>query len=187
MKENNLKIGLLGGTFNPPHEGHLFISHDALKRLELDYVWWIITPHNPLKVQKPPSVAIRKEWCKKLIDTPKIKALDVEKDSKTNRTLELLKFMIPKYGNNQYIWIMGLDNLLSFDQWDNWQDVLKTVKIAVYKRPGFEYDINNQELLAYQKPESEFLGSTEPCWSFFNIDTPEISSTIMRKRNERTK
>jgi len=182
MKENNLTIGLLGGTFNPPHAGHLFISCDALNRFNLDYVWWVITPHNPLKKDKPPSVAIRKQWCEELIDNPKIKALDVEKNSRTNRTVDLLKFMIPRYGNNKYIWIMGLDNLLSFDKWSNWQDVLKTVKIAVYKRPGFEYAIQNKELLKYQKPSSEFLTTTEPCWSFFDIDTPAISSTIMREK-----
>ena len=185
MKDNNLNIGLLGGTFNPPHKGHLFISHDALQRFNLDYVWWIITPQNPLKTLQPPSIIKRKKWCQDMIDTPKIKALDIEKDSKTHKTIDFLKFIVPKYGSNNYIWIMGLDNLLSFDKWSNWQEVLKTVKIAVYKRPGFQYDITNKVLLSYQKPVSEFL-TKDSCWSLIDIKTPEVSSTIMRETNGKT-
>lgn len=187
MEDNNLNIGLLGGSFNPPHKGHLYISHDALKRFNLDFVWWIITPQNPFKSEKPPSITVRKGWCDELIDTTQIKALDIEKESKTNKTEDLLKFIIPKYGNNKYVWIMGLDNLLSFDKWSNWQEVLKKVKIAVYKRPGFKFDIKNQILLSYQKSSAEFVNSPESCWSLFDIETPDISSTIMRAQNDKTK
>lgn len=187
MEENNLNIGLLGGSFNPPHKGHLYISHDALKRFNLDSVWWIITPQNPLKNTKPPSISTRKQWCNEVIDTPKIQALDIEKDSKTNKTSDLLKFIIPKYGNNKYIWIMGLDNLLSFDKWSNWQEVLRRVKIAVYTRPGFQFEIQNKTLLSYQKSVKDFMDTNEPCWSLFNVDTPDISSTIMRAQNDKTK
>lgn len=187
MEEKNLNIGLLGGSFNPPHKGHLYISHDALERFGLDSVWWVITPQNPLKDAKPPPISTRKQWCSAVIDTPKIQALDIEKNTKTNKTSDLLRFIIPKYGNNKYIWIMGLDNLLSFDKWSNWQEVLKRVKIAVYTRPGFKFEITNKTLLDYQKPSDDFMHTKEPCWSLFNVDTPDISSTIMRAQNDKTK
>lgn len=186
MKEDNLNIGLLGGSFNPPHKGHLYISHDALKRFNLDFVWWIITPHNPLKKDKPPSMVTRKKWCEDIIDTPKIKALDIEKNTKSNKTIDFLRFIKPRNDKNNYIWIMGLDNLLSFDRWSNWQEVLKTVKIAVYKRPGYKYDVPNKEILKYYREPEDFLKTKEACWSFFDIETPTVSSTEMRKKNAKT-
>lgn len=184
----NLKIGLLGGTFNPPHEGHLHISKEALKRFGLDYVWWIVTLQNPLKNIKAPIFEQRIKQCNHLIDSKEIMVLDVEKEMKSNKTIDLLKFLDVECPGNNYYWLMGSDNLTNFDQWSEWQNIMHSIKMIVYDRPKYLYkevkSSINPILVKHKKDQGNFLSSSPPSWTLVESLTPNISSTEIRNQDE---
>jgi nicotinate-nucleotide adenylyltransferase len=133
-----LKIGLLGGSFNPAHEGHLHISEVALKRLGLDYVWWLVTPQNPLKpvagmapVRERLAVA-----ADKFEQHPRIVIVDVETKLGTRYTIDTLTALKRRFSQVHFVWLMGTDNLASFRRWKRWADIARLVPIAVVMRPG---------------------------------------------------
>jgi nicotinate-nucleotide adenylyltransferase len=189
--KHNLNIGLLGGTFNPPHKGHLHISKDALKRFKLDYIWWIVSLQNPLKEIKAPSFESRIKQCNQLIDSKEIIVSDLERRINSNDTMTLLRFLDGQRSGNNYYWIMGSDIFLNFDQWGEWQNILRSIKIIVYDRPKYLYkDIKNTInpiILKYKKDKGSFLSSSPPGWTLIKSLTPNISSTEIRNQNEKTK
>jgi nicotinate-nucleotide adenylyltransferase len=132
-----LKIGLLGGSFNPAHEGHLHVAETALKRLGLDYVWWLVTPHNPLK----PTVGLaalpdRIEQAKAIARHPRIVVVDLELALGTRYTIDTLKALNRRFPRTKFIWLMGSDNLAGFQNWHRWPEIIQQVPIAVIMRPG---------------------------------------------------
>ena len=185
-KNAGLKIGLFGGTFDPPHEGHLYVSKDALKRFSLDYVWWIVAKQNTLKENRARNFNERIKWCNDITkDEPNIKILDIEKNVKSYDTVDVLSFIKRNY-NNEYLWIMGSDSFFTFDAWPGCKKILSLVKIAVYDRTGFLFKDNNEkinnELKKYQKTFAEFQAADRYAWVLIKTDLPNISSTEMRFR-----
>ncbi|MBU6443751.1 MAG: nicotinate-nucleotide adenylyltransferase [Alphaproteobacteria bacterium] len=132
-----LTIGLLGGSFNPAHEGHCHVSAVALKRLGLDYVWWMVAPQNPLK----PAMGMapldnRLRFARAHARHPRLVIMDIERDIGTRYTIDTLKALQRRFPQVHFVWLMGSDNLASLHRWRRWQDIVRLIPIAVVMRPG---------------------------------------------------
>jgi len=172
LKKKNKKIGILGGTFDPPHEGHLNISKIALKKLKLNEIIWLITKQNPLKQKPYLSVNIRKKLSKNLIKKYKkisIKYLDDLVKSKN--IFDLLNFLFKKKKIQLYF-LIGADNLVNFHKWKNWKNIPKLAKIVVFARPG--YSRKALSSIAAKKLKKED-------WIYLNYKKINISSSLIRK------
>lgn len=121
---SGMRVGLLGGSFNPPHEGHLHISEAALKGLDLDAVWWLVSPQNPIKADKPLPLGERMALCKTLVDHPQILVSDIEKDIGTTITYFTVKKLKRHFPKTEFVWISGMDNARSLHKWNHWQKLL---------------------------------------------------------------
>jgi len=134
-----LKIGLLGGSFNPAHAGHLHISEIALKKLGLAQVWWLVSPQNPLK-PRTEMMDFEKRFAsavKAKGQNPKIKVSDIEAKFGTRYTVDILRRLKAKFPHYEFVWLMGADNLLQLPKWKNWQEILRLVPIHVFDRAQF--------------------------------------------------
>lgn len=134
---HGLRIGLLGGSFNPAHEGHLYISAAGLKSLGLDYVWWLMTPQNPLK----PAIGLapldnRVAQARELVRDPRIRVTDIEAGFGTRYTIDTLAALKRRFPELRFVWLMGSDNLENFSRWRRWAEIARLVPIAVVLRPG---------------------------------------------------
>jgi nicotinate-nucleotide adenylyltransferase len=182
------KVGLFGGSFNPPHEGHLNLCDLALKRLELDQLWWIVTPGNPLKdVSQLAPLEERIRLCRAMISNPKIRVTAFEARYKVRYTADTLKLVKAKRPRNDFVWLMGADNLADFHRWQDWRDIADMMPIAVIDRPGstlsyhsaqasialskYRIDEDDARLLAHLKP---------PAWTFLHGPRSSLSSTQLR-------
>lgn len=130
------RIGLLGGSFDPPHEGHLHVSRWALRALGLDRVWWIVSPGNPLKTWQPAPMARRLAACRALIDHPRILATDIEARMGTQFSVDTLAGLFAHYPGVRFVWLVGSDNLASFHRWHRWPWIFEHFPLAAFERPG---------------------------------------------------
>jgi nicotinate-nucleotide adenylyltransferase len=131
------RIGLLGGSFNPAHEGHLHATLLPLKQLRLDAVWWLVSPLNPLKRQEGmASFEARLALAKTFARHPKIVATAIEADLGTRYTVETIKVLKRRFPHVRFVWLMGSDNLVQFPRWRRWQEIFALIPIAVVARPG---------------------------------------------------
>jgi nicotinate-nucleotide adenylyltransferase len=134
---DGLRIGLLGGSFNPAHAGHLYISETAIRRLGLDYVWWLVSPGNPLKPQAGMAPLCARLARARTIAArhPRLKVSDLERDIGTVYTVETLRFLKRRFATVRFVWLMGSDNLEQFSRWRAWEDIATLVPIVVVLRP----------------------------------------------------
>ena len=133
-----MKIGLLGGSFNPAHGGHRRISLCAAKALELDEVWWLVSPGNPLKPAAGMApLAARLASARAEARRAPIRATAIEAALGTRYTIDTLRALTRRYPKNQFVWLMGEDNLAQFGRWKNWRGIARTMPIAVIARPGY--------------------------------------------------
>jgi len=121
------RVGILGGSFNPPHEGHVHISLAAMKGLELDAIWWLVTPQNPLKEMNPAPMEERIKLCQDIAKHPKIIVSDLERDMGTQITYDSIKALKQKYPHTHFAWISGMDNALSLHKWNHWRELLDEI------------------------------------------------------------
>ena len=132
------RIGLLGGSFNPAHEGHRHISLFALQRLRLDAVWWLVSPQNPLKpVEGMASIDERIASAESVARHPRIEVSDIESRMGTRYTADTLQALRRRYAKHRFVWIMGADNLIQLPRWRDWTEIVEMVPIAVFARPGY--------------------------------------------------
>ncbi|MBG0810638.1 nicotinate-nucleotide adenylyltransferase [Methylosinus sp. H3A] len=132
-----MRIGLFGGSFDPPHEGHAHVSQVALRRLALDRLWWLVTPGNPLKQTAGlASLAQRIAAARKLARDPRILVTGLEAEIGARYTADTLRFLHRRCPHVRFVWIMGADNLLQFDRWRDWEEIARTTPIAIVDRPG---------------------------------------------------
>lgn len=131
-----LRIGLLGGSFDPAHSGHMYVSQVARKILKLDYVWWLVSPGNPLKA-KPGALATRLSWARaQAHQSPFIRVTDIEQKLGSAFTIDTVRALKRRFPQVDFVWLMGSDNLLQFARWRRWQEITRIIPIAVVRRPG---------------------------------------------------
>jgi nicotinate-nucleotide adenylyltransferase len=135
------RIGLLGGSFNPAHDGHRAISLAAIRALGLDEVWWLVSPGNPLKegVADMAPYAVRLGSARAMSRRAPIRPTDIEARLGTRYTVDTLRKLVRRYPDARFIWLMGGDNLAQFDRWRDWRGIARTMPIAVIARPGYEH------------------------------------------------
>ena len=184
-------VGLFGGSFNPPHEGHLRVSELALTRARLDRIWWIVTPGNPLKDHgELAPLSERISACRRIATDPRIEITAFEAHHKvryTADTLAILKRMRPRIN---FVWIMGADNLGSFHRWQNWRKIASMMPIIVVDRPGSTFSMQ-ASLAAHwlsryriDEDDSELLPTMKPpVWTFLHGPRSAQSSTKLRASN----
>jgi len=184
-------IGLLGGSFDPPHKGHLYISLEAKKILRLDEIWWLVTPQNPLKINKPASYSERLRNCKTIVRNQPIKVKEIEKKINSKYSYQTIKYINKHYKNLNFFWLMGADNLINFHQWQNAHRIFNEIPIVVFRRYGYNekalksnianfyknFRINNKKISVNN------FNST-PVWTIIQNKEIKISSTEIRKQRE---
>jgi nicotinate-nucleotide adenylyltransferase len=183
------RIGLLGGSFNPAHGGHLTISDAALRRLGLDEVWWLVSPQNPLKPKTGMApLAERLAGARAAIDgRPRVRATAIEADLGTLYTLDTLRALTRRFPGVRFVWLMGADNLVQIDRWAGWPQIFRSVPVAVFDRPN--YSLRASAAKAAQRfrrarlPEGQCgrLAETEPpAWVFLHATRDPRSATEIR-------
>lgn len=187
--ERGQVIGLLGGSFDPAHRGHAHITREAIKRLHLDQVWWLVTPGNPLKARQPAPMAERLARARQVICHPKVRVTDLEVRLGTRHTHATLTRLRAMYPGVTFVWLMGADNLAQFHRWDRWQDILRMIPVAVLARPGkgLRARLSHAAQVFRQKrlQRGEALEfHPAPVWAFVNLPLDDTSSTEIRARGE---
>lgn len=182
-------IGLLGGSFDPAHEGHALISREALKRFGLDEVWWLVSPGNPLKTRGPAPLEERMARARAVMDHPRIRVTDLEARFGTRFTFATLSALLQAYPGVRFVWLMGADNLASFHRWENWRGIMEMVPVGVMARPGQRVSARlspaARQYRRFKLParEAAKLCVTEPpSWCFLNVPMSDLSSTDIRAR-----
>ncbi|MBX3489525.1 nicotinate-nucleotide adenylyltransferase [Parvibaculum sp.] len=133
-----MKVGLLGGSFNPAHEGHLHLTRMCLRALGLDRVWWLVSPQNPLKPETGMApFADRFASAQAMARDPRICVSDIETRLGTRYTADTLTALRARHPDVRFVWLMGADNMIDLPRWRRWRDIAGGVPIAVYPRPGF--------------------------------------------------
>lgn len=180
-------VGLLGGSFDPAHAGHAHITREALKRFNLDAVWWLVSPGNPLKEHGPAPMQDRMEIARKVMDHPKVHISDYEQRAGTRYTAQTLKSLMKTYPKVRFVWLMGADNLVEFHRWQDWRWIMENVPIGVLARPGDRVAARTSKaaktygFARLRGRESWRLGRcTAPAWCFVNVAMVDISSTKIR-------
>ena len=188
--ERGMIIGLFGGSFNPPHEGHALVAEIALRRLHLDQLWWIVTPGNPLKSRNGLApLADRLALCETFARDPRIKVTAFEKALGTSYTAETLRYVKARNPHARFVWIMGADNLKSFDRWQHWQRIASTFPIAVIDRPGSTLSYLSSKMahtFDYARVDEDDAGvlwkKRAPAWTFIHGPRSGLSSTALREK-----
>lgn len=187
-----MRIGLLGGSFDPAHEGHVLITEEALRRFELDRVWWLVSPGNPLKARQPAPMADRIRQGRALLTDPRIVVTGIEAHLRTRMTADTIAELQQLYPGVRFVWLMGADNLVQFNQWDRWRDIAERVPIGVLARPGSRLAARNsvaaQILRPFRLPEfraRELSFSAPPAWVMINVPMSNLSSTALRAKRAR--
>jgi len=134
------RIGLLGGSFNPAHDGHLHVSLLALARLRLDEIWWLVSPQNPLKSTADMApLARRLADARRLARHPRIRVSDVETALGTSYTVDTLAALIRRWRHIHFVWLMGADNLAQMPRWRRWSSIFHIMPIAIFDRPTYSF------------------------------------------------
>jgi len=184
------RIGLLGGSFNPPHIAHRQISEIVLKRLGLDQIWWLVTPGNPLKGRgELAPLAERLVLCRAIAKNPRIEVTAFERDLPGAFTVGTLAFLKRRSPLVRFVWIMGADNLASFHHWQRWREILTMVPVVVVDRPGWRLKaLASKAARAFAEsrvPEERALGLVAmppPAWTFLTGPLSPVSSTELRSK-----
>ena len=182
------RIGLYGGSFNPPHDGHRQIALIALHRLQLDAIWWLVTPGNPLKQNVGlGSQGERMQAAARLAAHPRMAISGMETKLNTRYTADLADKLTDRVSGVRFVWIMGGDNLASFHRWDRWRDIAGHFPIAVINRPGTltaPLNAPAAHALARYRVESAASGQLAlcrpPAWIFITGPRTSASSTVIR-------
>ncbi|WP_331372511.1 nicotinate-nucleotide adenylyltransferase [Sinorhizobium chiapasense] len=183
-----MTVGLFGGSFNPPHGGHVLVAETALRKLGLDQLWWMVTPGNPLKNHNDLApLADRIALSEKIASNPRIKVTAFEQALGQRYTARTLEIVRARNRDVRFVWVMGADNLKNFHRWQNWRKIVSTFPIAVIDRPGstlaylssrmartFDYarvDEDDARALAFHPA---------PAWTFIHGPRSALSSTALR-------
>ena len=188
----NMKIGLLGGSFNPAHDGHRHISLMAMKLLNLDAIWWMVSPQNPLKSTKDmASLEQRIKSAKDVSNHPKIIVSDIETQLGTQYTADTLHALTQRFSRTNFVWLMGADNLHQIHKWQGWKKIFNTIPIAVFDRPPYGQSVT--KAMAAEYFQQNFLSETDakllvntkvPSWTMLHIPLHPLSATEIREKQK---
>ena len=185
---NGQRIGLFGGSFNPAHRGHLKVALYALKHLQLDWIWWLVSPQNPLKDKSETGeYAERLKYTRRIARHPRFVVTDIEQQMQSQYTADTLRQLRQKSGNSKFVWIMGADSLASLHRWHEWLDIAATMPLAVLARPGYSIKaLRSPAALRFAtsrvaSPAGIFTGKL-PAWTFVTMPLRRESSTAIRRR-----
>jgi nicotinate-nucleotide adenylyltransferase len=187
VASRGMVIGLLGGSFDPAHEGHVHITREALKRMGLDQVWWLVSPGNPLKARQPASLAARLVEARKVMRDPRVKITALEERLGTRATADTIDRLMAIYPGVTFVWLMGADNLVQFHRWGRWRDILRAVAVGVLARPGSgvaaRTSVAARAFRVHRVARGENLrGRRPPVWAFVNLPMNDASSTEIRAK-----
>lgn len=184
-------IGLLGGSFDPAHTGHVHITTTALKRFQLDRIWWLVSPGNPLKARGPAPLASRMQAARAMMRHPRVDTTDIEARLGTRYTADTLATLQARFRGVRFVWLMGADNLTQFHRWQDWRWIMDNVPVGVIARPG-------DRIAARMSKTARIYADTRipgraahtlkrfdaPAWSFINLPMSSQSSSAIRARGE---
>ena len=183
---NKKYIGILGGTFDPPHDGHIFISKYALKKLDLLEVWWIVTKKNPLKA-KGSNYKKRVNLVKNFLYGRKIKVVEVDEE-KNLYAIDTIFYLKKKFKKKKFIWLMGADNVEKLHLWKHWKEIFYNIPIAIFDRPSYSLNITKSKALYFFRKAriKNFISEKTknislPMWSFISGLKNHKSSSKIRK------
>jgi nicotinate-nucleotide adenylyltransferase len=180
----------LGGSFNPAHRGHLHVTQEALKRLDLDEIWWLVSPQNPLKpAQGMASLAERLAGARRVArHLPRVRVTDIERRLGTRYTADTLAALHRRFPATRFVWLMGADNLRQIPHWRRWRAIFAGTPIAVFARPS--HSLGALGGMAAHRYAAHRLGSGRagrnlaaakpPAWIFFAARLEPISATLIR-------
>jgi len=184
------RIGLFGGSFNPAHKGHAAVALYALKKLRLDWVWWLVSPQNPLK--DPGDYADYEERLKQVCDVashPRFIVTNLERQFGTITTAGFLKKFKPEMQRGHFVWIMGADSFANLHRWNHWTYIAETIPLAFLARPGYSIRaLNSPAALRYADyrlptEDAALLPETKPpAWVFVPMPLRDESSTAIRQK-----
>ncbi|UXU76220.1 MULTISPECIES: nicotinate-nucleotide adenylyltransferase [unclassified Paracoccus (in: a-proteobacteria)] len=184
-----MTVGLLGGSFDPPHEGHVHITEMALRRFALDRIWWLVSPGNPLKAHGPAPLPERIAQARRILDDPRVVVTGIEARLGTRMTHDTISELQRLYPGVRFVWLMGADNLVQFDRWDRWRDIARRVPIGVIARPGWRMPARFSRaariLWRWRLPErrATMLARMQPpAWVLINVPLNKLSSSAIRAR-----
>lgn len=183
------KIGLLGGSFDPPHKGHLDISINSEKKFKLNSIVWLVNDQNPLKSKKPKPLEKRLQLCRNLTKNQNIIVSDIEAKIKSKYSKDFLKKLLSSNSKLKFIWLMGSDNFCNFDSWKDWTWIMENIPVAVISRPGTNIKasfskagIKYKRYRINEKKSQKLIHFSSPAWILINGKKNYLSSTYIRKR-----
>jgi nicotinate-nucleotide adenylyltransferase len=187
LARRGMVIGLLGGSFDPAHEGHVLITREALKRMGLAQVWWLVTPGNPLKPHPPAPLADRLAHARRIMRHPRVEITALEADLGTNLTAETVTKLRALYPGVTFVWLMGADNLVQFHRWARWRQIMALVPVGVLARPGSglraRLSVAAQVFRGNRLRRGEDIAKKHPpAWVFVNVPMNDASSSDIRAR-----
>ncbi|KIC37725.1 nicotinate-nucleotide adenylyltransferase [Ruegeria sp. ANG-R] len=182
-------VGLFGGSFDPPHQGHVHVTREAMKAFGLDRVWWLVSPGNPLKKRGPAPLVQRMVAAREVMRHPWVEVTDIEALTGTRATADTLAALRRLYPQVRFVWLMGADNLAQFHRWKDWREIMDSVPVGVVARPGDRISARMSpaaRLYAKYRIDGQarhLLGRAQaPAWCFVNVPMVDVSSTELRKR-----
>lgn len=183
-----LRIGLFGGSFNPPHAAHRAITLLAMKRLRLDFVWWIVSPGNPLKNARDLApFSARIVAARKLAGHPRILVTDIEAQIGTRYTVDTLRYLLRRCPHARFVWVSGADVLEEFYRWRAWDEIFEMIPLAFMDRGGETLDALGapaaQRFARARWPEARaarLAGAKPPAWVFVHGMKSTLSSRAIR-------
>ena len=188
-----MRIGLFGGSFNPPHAGHMLVAEIALRRLKLDRLWLLVTPGNPLKnASGLPPLDARIEAARKLVRDPRIVVTGLEAEIGTRYTYDTVAWLTRRAPSVRFVWMMGADNLRQFARWQRWADIAALAPIAAIDRPGSSLAALNAKAAQrfsrwrLREEDAATLASRDPpAFVFLHDRRIDLSSTELRAKKAR--
>ena len=182
-----LRVGLLGGSFNPAHAGHRYVSVEALRRLGLDQVWWLVSPQNPLKpAAGMAAMAERVARAAAVADHPRLRVLALEARLGTRYTADTLR-RLAAWPGHRFVWLMGADNLAQLPRWRNWRAIFQACPVAVFERHPYSYPAlagpAARGFAGARLPEpraAELAATPPPAWVFVRLRPHPASATAIR-------
>jgi nicotinate-nucleotide adenylyltransferase len=184
-----MTIGLLGGSFDPAHGGHVHITRAALRSVGVDRVWWLVSPGNPLKPDPPAPLADRLARGRAVMRHPRVVVTGIEAQLGTRMTADTIDALRRLYPGVRFVWLMGADNLAQFHRWGRWHDIVRAVPIGIFARPG--WGIRARRSVAAQVYGQARAGRAEriadrkaPAWVFVNLPMDDSSSSAIRAAGE---